>query len=55
MDENTLLPVGLPSDERNKVTYAFDGDRLSSDAGVLLLPEINELVPLPSPDPASSG
>jgi hypothetical protein len=40
MDEDTLLPLGLPAVQRKKVTLAFDGGRLSSDAGVLLLREV---------------
>ncbi len=40
MDEDTLLSLDLPAVQRKKVTLAFDGCRLSSDAGVLLLREI---------------
>ena len=40
MDEDTLLPLDLPAVRRKKVTLAFDGGRLSSDAGVLLLREV---------------
>ena len=40
MDEDTLLPLDLPAVQRKKVTLAFDGGRLSSDAGVLLLREV---------------
>ena len=39
MDEDILLPLDLPAVQRKKVTLAFDGGRLSSDAGVLLLRE----------------
>jgi Transposase DDE domain group 1 len=37
MTENTLLPFSLPSVQRKKVTAAFDGGRITSDGGVLLL------------------
>src|SRR5487761_1701592 len=37
MSEDTLLAFGFPAVERKKVTAAFDGGRLSSDGGVLLL------------------
>ena len=37
MDDNALLPFQLPAVARKKVTVAFDGGMLSSDAGVLLL------------------
>jgi Transposase DDE domain group 1 len=37
MDEDNLLPFALPAICRKKVTIAFDGGRLSSDGGVLLL------------------
>src|SRR5271156_2767048 len=37
MDEDTLLPFDLPAVARKKVSVAFDGGMLSSDAGVLLL------------------
>ena len=40
MDEDSLLPLELPAVARKKVTLAFDGGRLSSDAGVLLLREV---------------
>jgi hypothetical protein len=36
-DDDTLLSFSLPSICRKKVTAAFDGGRLSSDGGVLLL------------------
>lgn len=35
--EDTLLPLALPSIGKKKVTAAFDGGRISSDGGVLLL------------------
>jgi hypothetical protein len=37
MDEITDLPIDLPSVSRKKVTAAFDGGRISSDGGVMLL------------------
>ena len=37
MIDDSLLPFSLPSVERKKVTAAFDGGRISSDGGVLLL------------------
>ena len=37
MDDDTLLPFDLPAVARKRVTAAFDGGRLSSDGGVLLL------------------
>jgi hypothetical protein len=36
-DDDTFLPFSLPSICQKKVTAAFDGGRLSSDGGVLLL------------------
>jgi len=40
MNEDSLLPFDLPAVGRKKVTLAFDGGRLSSDGGVLLLREV---------------
>ncbi|MDE2496036.1 MAG: hypothetical protein KGL97_19230, partial [Alphaproteobacteria bacterium] len=37
MSEDIALPFDLPSVCRKKVSVGFDGGRLSSDAGVLLL------------------
>jgi hypothetical protein len=37
MIDNSLLPFSLPSVERKKLTAAFDGGRISSDGGVMLL------------------
>lgn len=37
MDEDTVLPFDLPAVARKKVSVAFDGGMLSSDAGVLLV------------------
>ena len=42
MSEDTLLPFDLPSVMRKKVSVAFDGGLLSSDAGVLLLREVEK-------------
>ena len=39
-DNDSLLPLELPAVARKKVTVAFDGGRLSSDGGVLLLREV---------------
>lgn len=36
-DDDTLFPFSLPNIHKKKVTAAFDGGRLSSDGGVLLL------------------
>jgi hypothetical protein len=40
MIEDTLLPFSLPSVQRKKVTAAFDGGRMTSDGGVMLLASI---------------
>ena len=37
MSQDTLLPFGFPVVERKKVTAAFDGGRMTSDGGVMLL------------------
>ena len=37
MSEDTLLPFSFPVVHRKKVVAAFDGGRLTSDGGVLLL------------------
>lgn len=37
MIQDTLLPFSLPSVQRKKVTAAFDGGRITSDGGVMLL------------------
>jgi Transposase DDE domain group 1 len=37
MDQDSVLPFELPAVSRKKVSAAFDGGMLSSDAGVLLL------------------
>jgi hypothetical protein len=40
MTEDTLLPFSLPSVQRKKITAAFDGGRMTSDGGVVLLAAI---------------
>ena len=40
MLEDTLLAFSLPSVRRKKVTAAFDGGRMTSDGGVMLLASI---------------
>src|ERR1043166_9855874 len=37
MDEDIPLPFDLPAVARKKITAAFDGGRISSDGGVMLL------------------
>ena len=37
MLEDSLLPFNFPAVERKKVTAAFDGGRITSDGGVMLL------------------
>ena len=37
MTEDNVLPFSLPSVQRKKITAAFDGGRISSDGGVMLL------------------
>src|ERR1700753_1230198 len=37
MTNDSLLPFSLPSVERQKITAVFDGGRLSSDGGVMVL------------------
>ena len=37
MHNNTTIPFGFPAVERKKVTAAFDGGRITSDGGVMLL------------------
>jgi hypothetical protein len=44
MTENTPLPFSLPSVQRKKVTAAFDGGRLTSDGGVLLLSAVESKI-----------
>lgn len=42
MTEDTPLPFALPSVRRKKVTAAFDGGRITSDGGVLLLSAVEK-------------
>ena len=42
MDKDTLLPFAFPAVSRKKVSAAFDGGMLSSDAGVLLLRNVEK-------------
>jgi hypothetical protein len=37
MDEDILLPFDLPAVARKKVSAAFDGGRITSDGGIMLL------------------
>ena len=37
MTDNTILPFYFPAVARKKITAAFDGGRLTSDGGVMLL------------------
>ena len=37
MNDNSLLPFNLPAVARKKVSAAFDGGRITSDGGVMLL------------------
>ena len=37
MTEDSLLPFSFPAVDRKKITAAFDGGRITSDAGVVLL------------------
>jgi hypothetical protein len=39
MTDDTILPFVFPAVERKKVTAAFDGGRITSDGGVMLLAE----------------
>ena len=42
MLEDTLLPFSFPAVERKKVTAAFDGGRMTSDGGVMLLAAVEK-------------
>ncbi len=44
MADDTLLPFSFPAVERKKVTAAFDGGRLSSDGGVMLLAQADRRI-----------
>ena len=45
-DDDALLPFSLPSIDRKKITAAFDGGRISSDGGVLLLAGVDKQIGL---------
>jgi len=47
MTEDTLLPFDLPSVARKKLSVAFDGGQLSSNAGVLVLRGVEKKLGLP--------
>jgi hypothetical protein len=40
MSDDTTLPLSFPAVGRKKLTAAFDGGRITSDGGVLLLGEV---------------
>jgi hypothetical protein len=42
--ENSLLPFSFPAIERKKVTAVFDGDRMTSDGGVMLLAAVEKSI-----------
>ena len=46
MDNDRLLPFSLPAVCRKKVSVAFDGGRLSSDGGVILLRDVERRLAL---------
>jgi DDE family transposase len=46
MDDDSLLPFSLPAVCRKKVSVAFDGGRLSSDGGVILLRDVERRLAL---------
>ena len=37
MSDDKLLPFSFPAVQRKKITAAFDGGRITSDGGVMLL------------------
>ncbi|ESX81751.1 hypothetical protein X756_31520 [Mesorhizobium sp. LSHC412B00] len=37
MTDDTLLPLSFPAVGREKITAAFDGGRITSDGGLMLL------------------
>jgi hypothetical protein len=47
MTDDTLLPFNLPAVARKKVTAAFDGGRITSDGGVMLLAQAERRLGLP--------
>jgi hypothetical protein len=44
MPEDNLLPFSFPAVERKKVTAAFDGGRITSDGGVILLAGVEKSI-----------
>jgi hypothetical protein len=44
MTDDTTLPFCFPAVRGKKLTAAFDGGRLSSDGGVMLLAEADYLI-----------
>ena len=44
MSEDTLLPFDFPAVGRKKITAAFDGGRMTSDGGVLLLAAVERRI-----------
>jgi Transposase DDE domain group 1 len=44
MEENILLPFDLPAVARKRVSAAFDGGRITSDGGVMLLAQADRRV-----------
>src|ERR1700674_3499405 len=44
MSDDTINPFGFPAVERKKVTAAFDGGRITSDGGVILLAEVEKSI-----------
>ena len=51
MDQDSLLPFEFPAVARKKVSVGFDGGLMSSDAGVLLLREVERRLQLASRRP----
>jgi hypothetical protein len=43
MDEDIPLPFDLPAVARKKLSAAFDGGRITSDGGVMLLAQAERL------------
>ena len=48
MSDDTAAPFLFPAVGRKKVTAAFDGDRITSDGGVMLLADAERAWALPS-------
>jgi hypothetical protein len=42
MPDDTLLPFSFPAVERKRVTAAFDGGRITSDGGIMLLAAVEQ-------------